>query len=289
MWKTIIGQTIFQLIVTLVMYFAGQSFIPPFNHMSPKQFTDNKTQFNTLIFNTFVWMQIFDALNCRRIDNKKNIFEGFWRNNFFMGIIAIMVGGQAIIVNFGGAAFVVKPITGTHWGISIILGFLTLPIGVIIRMIPDRYVRIDIPLKRLLRASTPDWLQRRLARRAKPPPVPPTSNGVDGDDDDFAKEWHRVYSQVHDDLALYKTLRGRRLAVIRMGIRHPRELFKNNRSRSGSRNSVLPGLVAAGATLGSVGGGITPSDRRSINSRRMDDGEASTSTPSPSRRGTEDV
>ncbi|KAF2664885.1 calcium-translocating P-type ATPase [Microthyrium microscopicum] len=285
MWKTIIGQTIYQLIVTLVMFFAGKKFIPPFNNMSAAELKSDKNTllFNTLIFNVFVWMQIFDALNCRRIDNSKNIFEGFWRNNFFMGIIAIMIGGQAIIVSFGGAAFVVTPIYGYHWAISIVLGFITLPIGFLIRCIPDRYVRIDLPVKRFMAANTPAWLQRYLARRRKPPPV---IEAGDMDDDHIGKEWHRVYNQVHDDLALYKQLRGRRLHVIKMGIRHPRELLKSHRSRSGSRNSVLPGLVAAGATLGSVGGGITP-DRRSINSRRPEDGDASSTAPS--RRGTDEV
>lgn len=45
--------------------------------------------------------------------------------------------GQVVIVQFGGAAFQVVALDGPHWGIAIVIGFLSLPIGVVIRLIPD--------------------------------------------------------------------------------------------------------------------------------------------------------
>ncbi len=53
MWKTIIGQTIYQLAVTLVLYFAGAGIL----HYQ----TDlEERQLQTLVFNTYVWLQIFN-------------------------------------------------------------------------------------------------------------------------------------------------------------------------------------------------------------------------------------
>ncbi|GAB1197258.1 hypothetical protein APSETT444_006551 [Aspergillus pseudonomiae] len=52
MWKMIIGQSIYQLAVTLVLHFAGSrifSYTP-----------DDKDQLQTAVFNTYVWMQIFN-------------------------------------------------------------------------------------------------------------------------------------------------------------------------------------------------------------------------------------
>ena len=43
----------------------------------------------TLVFNTFVFAQIFNSVNCRRLDNKLNIFEGIFRNRFFILITLI--------------------------------------------------------------------------------------------------------------------------------------------------------------------------------------------------------
>ncbi len=55
MWKMIIGQSIFQLIVTLVLNFAG-------NEILGYKTEDEKNQLETLIFNIYVWMQIFNQL-----------------------------------------------------------------------------------------------------------------------------------------------------------------------------------------------------------------------------------
>ncbi len=54
-----------------------------------------------------------------------------------MVVSAIMVGAQILIVFVGGAAFSVVPLNGAQWGISLVIGILTLPIGAAIRLLPD--------------------------------------------------------------------------------------------------------------------------------------------------------
>jgi Ca2+-transporting ATPase len=54
MWKMIIGQAIYQLLITFLIYFGKQNVLPAYDeHVS-----DDEIQ--TLVFNTFVWMQIFN-------------------------------------------------------------------------------------------------------------------------------------------------------------------------------------------------------------------------------------
>jgi Ca2+-transporting ATPase len=53
MWKMIIGQAIFQLVVTFILNFGGETI---FSYHSDHE----KEQLRTLVFNTFVWMQIFN-------------------------------------------------------------------------------------------------------------------------------------------------------------------------------------------------------------------------------------
>ncbi|OTB03864.1 hypothetical protein M426DRAFT_23387 [Hypoxylon sp. CI-4A] len=134
MWKMIIGQAIFQLVVTLVLHFAGASILgyDPNNQLQ-------KTELNTMVFNTFVWMQIFNEFNNRRLDNKFNIFEGVHRNNFFIVINCIMVGAQIAIVFVGGAAFSISALNGTQWAICIIAALVSLPWAVAIRLFPDEW------------------------------------------------------------------------------------------------------------------------------------------------------
>lgn len=55
MWKMIIGQSLYQLVVTLVLNFAG-------NEILGYETEFEKSRLETLVFNVYVWMQIFNQL-----------------------------------------------------------------------------------------------------------------------------------------------------------------------------------------------------------------------------------
>jgi Ca2+-transporting ATPase len=134
MWKMIIGQSIYKLAVTFTLYFAGKNILG-----SILDGEDPQLQLDTIIFNTFVWMQIFNELNNRRLDNKFNVFEGMFRNYWFLGINCIIVGGQILIIFVGGVALGVTPLNGVQWAICLLCGFGCLPWGVLLRLLPDQY------------------------------------------------------------------------------------------------------------------------------------------------------
>jgi Ca2+-transporting ATPase len=133
MWKMIMGQAVYQLIVTFVLYFGGN-----------KIFGSSVTQkeLDTMVFNTFVWMQIFNELNNRRLDNKFNIFEGVHRNYWFIGINCVMVGGQIMIIFVGGAAFGITKINGWQWAVCLLCALPCLLWAVLLRCVPDAYFGI---------------------------------------------------------------------------------------------------------------------------------------------------
>jgi P-type Ca2+ transporter type 2C len=81
------------------------------------------------------------ASSNRRLDNKLNIFEGIQRNWFFIGINVVTICGQVMIVSAGSTALSTIRLSGAQWVISLVLGGLSLPIGVLIRLIPDDYIR----------------------------------------------------------------------------------------------------------------------------------------------------
>ncbi|KAL1301415.1 hypothetical protein AAFC00_005672 [Neodothiora populina] len=127
MWKMIIGQAIFQLTVTLILHFAeGPGFLD-YPHEERR----------SIVFNTFVWMQIFNEFNNRRLDNKFNIFTGIHRNWFFIIVNCIMVGCQVAIAFIGGKAFSIVRINGVQWAICIVVAALCLPWAVLVRCFPD--------------------------------------------------------------------------------------------------------------------------------------------------------
>jgi magnesium-transporting ATPase (P-type) len=79
----------------------------------------------TNVFNVFVWLQIFNIINCRKINDELNIFEGIKTNPTFIAMWIFITGGQIIIVCFGGYAFKISldVIAGEQWGIAFAFGF----------------------------------------------------------------------------------------------------------------------------------------------------------------------
>lgn len=134
MWKQITGQNIYKCTVIFVLYFAGGRILD-YDLSNP----DKKLELDTVIFNSFVWMQIFNIFNNRRLDNKLNVLEGIHRNHFFTGIVVLIIGLQVMIIQVGGRAFQIKSggLDGVQWAISIVTGFVCIPWAVAIRRLPD--------------------------------------------------------------------------------------------------------------------------------------------------------
>lgn len=80
MYKMIMMQSIYQIIIIFVFHFRGIDILG-FEHT-----TQNELVIKTLVFNTFVFAQIFNSVNCRRLDSQLNIFEGILANRFFIAI-----------------------------------------------------------------------------------------------------------------------------------------------------------------------------------------------------------
>ena len=88
MYKMIFGQALYQIIVILVFHFAGNS-IFGYHGLGTFEQQQKETELGTLIFNAFVFCQIFNSINCRRLDNKLNILEDIMSNHFFLAITLI--------------------------------------------------------------------------------------------------------------------------------------------------------------------------------------------------------
>ncbi|KAF2461046.1 hypothetical protein BDY21DRAFT_334148 [Lineolata rhizophorae] len=132
MWKMIIGQAMYQLAITFVLFFAGEQILGDILGNE-----DRQLMLNSMVFNTFVWMQIFNEFNNRRLDNRFNVFQGIHRNYLFIGITCIMVGCQIAIAFVGGQAFSIDRIDGVQWAICIALAAFCLLWAILVRLFPD--------------------------------------------------------------------------------------------------------------------------------------------------------
>lgn len=159
--------------------------------------------------------------SARRLDNGLNIFEGILKNYWFIGIQFVIVGGQVMIVWVGGAAFSVFRLNGAQWGYSVVLGLLSLPVAVILRLIPDELIRKALSVIPRRKSSNPSFVF---------------------EDDDQIQEWNPAIEDIRDELAFLKKVRGGRMSELTFKLQHPRQSFIE-RSRSGSHsrsNASLP-------------------------------------------------
>ena len=90
----------------------------------------------SLIFNTFVWCQIYNEFNARSLGDDWNVFSGLNRNPVFLGVIAVTIILQIILVEFGGEFVETSALSPMQWVSTVLLAMLTWPVGVCMRCIP---------------------------------------------------------------------------------------------------------------------------------------------------------
>lgn len=135
MWRNIFIQFLYQMFILIVLL-----------QYSPLLFPDvivNSKHHLTIVFNTFVFCQVFNELNARSITNEMNVFNGLEKNTLFIGIILFTVIAQFGIVEFGGDFVRTVHLNTDEWRKCIILGALSLPVGVLMRFIPIKNSESD--------------------------------------------------------------------------------------------------------------------------------------------------
>lgn len=90
----------------------------------------------TIIFNTFVFCQVFNELNARSIGDDINVFLNLHRNVLFLGILLFTAVAQVFIVQYGGEFVRTVPLSAQQWQKCITLGALSLPLGGLMRLLP---------------------------------------------------------------------------------------------------------------------------------------------------------
>lgn len=90
----------------------------------------------TIIFNAFIFCQLFNELNARMLFDELNMLADFSTSHIFIGIATIQVGLQVMLVEVGGEFVKTTPLNWSQWLITIALGAISLPVGVLMRLIP---------------------------------------------------------------------------------------------------------------------------------------------------------
>ncbi|TBU12177.1 calcium-translocating P-type ATPase [Hamiltosporidium tvaerminnensis] len=88
---------------------------------------------NTFIFNTFIFVQLFNEINARSLDPFHSPFIGILKNKIFIFTNLILAMLQIIVVQYAGIVFKTIPLTLNEMFATIFLGFTVIPYFIFIR------------------------------------------------------------------------------------------------------------------------------------------------------------
>ncbi|XP_072454595.1 plasma membrane calcium-transporting ATPase 2 isoform X2 [Notamacropus eugenii] len=135
MMKNILGHAVYQLTLIFTLLFVGEKmFMIDSGRNAPLH--SPPSEHYTIIFNTFVMMQLFNEINARKIHGERNVFDGIFRNPIFCTIVLGTFAIQIVIVQFGGKPFSCSPLQLDQWMWCIFIGLGELVWGQIIATIP---------------------------------------------------------------------------------------------------------------------------------------------------------
>ncbi|KAK6152793.1 hypothetical protein DH2020_012432 [Rehmannia glutinosa] len=126
MWRNILGQSLYQFLVIWFLQAYGKTFF------ELDGCSDSDLVLNTIIFNTFVFCQLFNEVNSREME-KVNVLKGILDNYVFVSVLGSTVLFQIIIIEYLGTFANTTPLTLMQWFVSIFIGFLGMPIAVVLK------------------------------------------------------------------------------------------------------------------------------------------------------------
>ncbi|XP_064160208.1 plasma membrane calcium-transporting ATPase 2 isoform X8 [Anguilla rostrata] len=140
MTKNILGHGVYQLVIIFTLLFAGEVIFDIDSGRNAPLHSPPSEHY-TIIFNTFVMMQLFNEINARKIHGERNVFDGIFRNPIFCSIVLGTFGIQIVIVQFGGKPFSCSPLDLDKWMWCVFLGLGELVWGQVIATIPNSKLR----------------------------------------------------------------------------------------------------------------------------------------------------
>lgn len=185
MWRQILGISAYQLLVLIVFLYAFPAiFGLRYNMFTTTEYLTssdnpalggqptNKAYHFTFLFNTFMMMNLFNQINCRRLGAQDfNVFERFFNNWLFLLILAAEFGIQYLIVELGAASqtfgqiFMTAPQTFQMWLTSILLGASVLGVSAALKATPIQWLeKIRVPLREEKVEEEEDVLSKTFAK-----------------------------------------------------------------------------------------------------------------------------
>lgn len=138
MWRNIICHSFFQIIVLCVLMFYGPELFDIQSSFNMDTWNQEEGVHFTIVFHCFVFMQIFNEINCRKLRKTEfNVFAGICSNWIFISIEVMTIIVQVLIVQYGGNYVECSTLTLQQHLICAGLGAASLVVSIVIKCIPE--------------------------------------------------------------------------------------------------------------------------------------------------------
>ena len=135
----IISQAIFQITTLTVIIFYGDYIfgVPSDRNLEHFMWNNVNGYHFTIFFNIFVYMQVFNSINARKLQKDElNVFTGIMGNWLYILIQSIIFGGQIILVTFGGRAVRTHALSLKQHVDCLLISSMTLVWGFFVKLLP---------------------------------------------------------------------------------------------------------------------------------------------------------
>jgi hypothetical protein len=135
----IVSQGIFQIIILLFILFKGDKLfgVNSDRELEHYDWNDQHGYHFTIFFDVFVFLQVFNSINARKLNPKElDIFEGIEDNIYYVIVQGFIVFGQIVLVTFGGRAVRTQPLSIFQHICCGLIASLSLGVGYLVKKIP---------------------------------------------------------------------------------------------------------------------------------------------------------
>jgi calcium-translocating P-type ATPase len=135
----IISQAIFQITTLTVIIFYGDYIfgVPSDRNLEHFMWNNVNGYHFTIFFNIFVYMQVFNSINARKLQKDElNVFTGIMGNWLYILIQSIIFVGQIILVTFGGRAVRTHALSLKQHVDCLLISSITLVWGFFVKLLP---------------------------------------------------------------------------------------------------------------------------------------------------------
>jgi magnesium-transporting ATPase (P-type) len=139
MMINVVTQSIYQIIILTVVIFYGDWFfeVPSDRELSHYEWNDENGFHFTVFFNIFVFLQVFNSINARKLGKaEKNVFSGIMDNFLYIFVQLFIIFGQVLMVQVGGRALRTRPLTGIQHLWCIVISASCIVLGFIVKLLP---------------------------------------------------------------------------------------------------------------------------------------------------------